>query len=440
MHERWNQIGLLLVIGMVIGITSGWSLAAEEKIEPGFTKIFNGKDMTDWDGDPRLWKVVDGVIRGETTPENPTKGNTFCVWRGGKLKNFILKIKFRIQNGNSGIQYRSKEHQKWRINGYQAEVENAPGKVGFLYHEGGRAWLVNVGDIMEIDKEGKKNVVGKVSDVEALKKAGYYKMKDWNEYTIVARGNHLIHYLNDYPMMELIDNDRVVDPKDMNDRKGALLEGVLALQIHAGPPMIVDFKDIRIKHLPDHFGKAVQLFNGKDLDGWTFSSENVKAAWSVKDGILVDEGNPGGYIRTMKDYTNYVLRMQLRHTSRGNGGVLLRMVGPDKVWPRSIEAQGQSDAKGDIWNIDNFPMKADPTRTRGRHTRKMHKSNEKPIGQWNEYDILMDKGTLELYVNGLLQNAATDCWETPGKICLQAEGSKMEFRNIVLIPIEKKEK
>ncbi len=440
MHGKWNQIGLLLAMGMVIGITNGRSQAAEEKLEPGFTRIFNGKDLTGWDGDPRLWKVVDGAIRGQTTPENPARGNTFCVWRGGRLKNFILKIKFRIQNGNSGIQYRSKEHEKWRINGYQAEVEDTPGKVGFLYHESGRGWLVNVGDIMEIDKKGNKNVVGKVSDVEALKKAGYYKLKDWNEYKIVARGNHLIQYLNGYETMELIDNDRVVDPKDKNDRKGALLEGVLALQIHAGSPMIVDFKDIRIKQLPDHFGKAVRLFNGENLDGWTFSSENEDAAWFVKDGILVDKGRPTGYIRTTKDYTNYVLRMQLRHISKGNGGVLLRMVGPDKVWPRSIEAQGQSDAMGDIWNIDKFPMKVDPSRTNGRHTGKMHKSNEKPIGQWNEYEINLDKSNLELYVNGLLQNTATECWETPGKICLQAEGSPMEFRNIVLIPIVKKDK
>jgi len=243
--------------------------------------IFNGKDLTGWDGDPRLWSVKDGAIRGETTKEKPARGNTFIVWRGGKLKDFELKLKFRIQNGNSGVQYRSKEFKKWVISGYQAEVENNPGKVGFLYHEVGRAWLVNVGDIMVIDKNGKKNVIGKVSDVEALKKAGYYKMKDWNEYTIVAQGNHLKHYLNGYPTMELIDNDRVTDPTDPRDRRGAAREGVLALQIHSGPPMVVEFKDIRIRNLKPKYGDAVVLFNGKDLDGWEAKGDKSRSKWGV---------------------------------------------------------------------------------------------------------------------------------------------------------------
>jgi sugar phosphate isomerase/epimerase len=267
--------------------------------------IFNGKDLSGWDGDPRLWSVKDGVIRGETTKENPARGNTFLVWRGGKLKDFVLKIKFRLQNGNSGIQYRSKEFDKWRISGYQAEVENTPGKVGFLYHEAGRGWLVNVGDMMEIDKDGNKNVVGKVSDVEALKEAGYYKMQDWNEYTIIAVGNQLKQYLNGYPMIELIDNDRVTDPDDPKDRNGAAREGLLALQIHAGPPMVVEFKDIRIKELKPKYGDAVVLFNGKDLvDDWVIKGDKEKSKWVVgtpaisaeNPKLLVNKGGEGAMI------------------------------------------------------------------------------------------------------------------------------------------------
>ena len=405
--------------------------------ERGFVSIFNGKDLTGWDGDPRLWSVKDGVIRGQTTEENPARGNTFCVWRDGKLKNFILKIKFRIQNGNSGIQYRSKEPDKWRISGYQAEVENNAGKVGFLYHERGRGWLVNVGDSMIIDEKGSKNVVGKVSDVEAIKKAGYYKDKDWNEYTIIARGNHILHFLNGYPTVELIDNDRVTDPDDPKDTRGAASEGVLALQIHAGPPMVVEFKDISIKHLPQNYGKAVRLFNGKDLTGWTFSSDALKSTFAVKDGAMTVTGRPAGYIRTKKDYTNYVVRLQMRHIKPGNSGLLVRMTGPDKVWPKSIEAQGMSGSMGDIFNIGSFPMKTDPARTRGRHTPKMHPSNEKPIGQWNDYEVYMNGGDLRIYVNRLLQNIATEVEEVPGKICLQSEGSPKEFRNIVLNPIKR---
>ena len=161
----------LIVVCMLVGIVvmAVDALAAAPQSarnpEPGFVSIFNGKDLTGWDGDPRLWSVKDGVIRGQTTEENPARGNTFCIWRDGKVENFILKIKFRIQNGNSGVQYRSKEVNKWVISGYQAEVQNAPGKVGFLYHERGRGWLVNVGDMMVIDEQGKL----RIRDVEVAR-------------------------------------------------------------------------------------------------------------------------------------------------------------------------------------------------------------------------------------------------------------------------------
>lgn len=424
------------VLSMAACLALSIAAAQEETTEEGFVSIFNGEDLTDWDGDPRLWSVRDGAIRGETTEENPARGNTFCVWRGGTLKDFVLKIKFRIQNGNSGIQYRSKEFGQWRVGGYQAEVENNPGKVGFLYHEAGRGWLVNVGDFMIIDDEGNKNVVGKVADVDDLKAKGYYKERDWNEYIIIAQGNYLRHYLNGYPTMALIDNDRVTDPNDPNDRRGAAREGILALQIHQGPPMVVEFKDIRIKHLASNYGKAVRLFNGTDLEGWAPMSDACKDTFGVSDGVITDTGRPAGYLRTTADYTNYTLHLQMRHVTPGNSGVLLRMVGEDKVWPKSIECQGQSGSMGDIWNIGQFPMKVAQERTSGRHTRKLHPSNERAIGEWNDYEMTLDGGDLEIKVNNLVQNTATECEEIPGKICLQSEGSQKEFRNLVLVPIE----
>ncbi len=416
-----RQITLLAII--LIGICTQLVAATAEE---GFRPIFNGKDLTGWEGNPQFWSVTDGFIRGQTTPDNPTKGNTFIVWRDGKPKNFVLKAKFRLTDGNSGIQYRSKELGKWVIGGYQADIMNTQGTVGFLYEERGRGWLVSVGDIMVVDKDGKKNIVGKIADPKELIKAGYFKENDWNEYTIVCRGNHVVHYLNGFQTMELIDNDP----------KGRMMEGLIALQLHAGPPMTIDFKDIRLKPLKENYEDAILLFNTKDLTGWTFSSEKNKQAWGVKDGVLTDTGKPVGYLRTEKDYTNYVLRLQMRHLGKGNCGVLLRMVGKDKVWPRSIEAQGRFRSMGDIWNIDQFPMKVDPARTNGRHTRKINNTNEKEVGGWNEYEIYLNKGDLKLYVNSLLQNMATKCWETPGKICLQAEGSPVEFRNIVLLPIK----
>ena len=259
----------------------------------GWVSVFNGKDLTGWDGDPRLWSVKDGVIRGQTTAENPARGNTFLIWRDGKLKDFELKIKFRIQNGNSGIQYRSKEVEKWVVGGYQAEVENNPGKVGFLYHERGRGWLVNVGDLMVIDEKGGKEVVSNVSDVDELIKAGYYKDKDWNEYHIVARGNHLIQYLNGYKTMELIDNDRITNPNDPKDLNGSAREGILALQIHAGPPMLVEFKDIFVKNLDQvKYADAQLIFNGRNLDEWITKADSGKADKWVVGKAKVSPGDP----------------------------------------------------------------------------------------------------------------------------------------------------
>jgi len=403
------------------------AMAAQAEEEPGFKSLFNGKDLKGWDGDPKHWSVVEGVIRGDSTV-NKAGGNTFLIRRGDTLKNFELKLKFRIATGNnSGVQYRSKDLGKWVVSGYQAEVENKPGKVGFLYHEKGRGWLVDVGDFVIINEAAQRQKFSKVANVEELKKAPYYNDKDWNEYHIIARGNHVLHYLNGYPTMELIDNDR----------KGRCDEGILALQIHGGSPMTVDYKDIRLKTLDAKYGEAALLFDGKSLDGWTYSSDNQKDVWTVKDGVLHDSGRPPGYLRTKKDYTNFLIRMQVRHLTGGNGGVLVRMIGEDKVWPKSIEAQGMAGHKGTIFIIDKFPCKLDPERSRGRCGPKMHESNEKPMGQWNDYEIEINGGDLRILVNRLLQNTATECQEIPGKICLQSEGSQMEYRNIVLIPIQK---
>ncbi|MFZ2147350.1 MAG: DUF1080 domain-containing protein [Sedimentisphaerales bacterium] len=285
------------------------ALAGDSNSSQEWISLFNGKDLNGWDGDERLWSVQDGVIRGQTTITKPALGNTFLIWRGGtplggKLRDFELKLKFRIENGNSGVQYRSKEVSKWVVSGYQAEVENAPGKVGFLYHERGRGWLVNVGDMMVIDEKGNKNVIGNVADKDELIKAGYYKEKDWNEYRIIASGNHLIHYLNGYQTIELVDNDRVTNPDDPKDNNGSAREGILALQIHAGPPMLVEFKDIYIRELKPKYGDAIVLFNGKDLNNWIVKGDRQKSKWvagtaamsSENPNLLVNKGGNGEMI------------------------------------------------------------------------------------------------------------------------------------------------
>jgi hypothetical protein len=189
--------------------------------------------------------------------------------------------------------------------------------------------------------------------------------------------------------------------------------------------------------MPARSAETIQLFNGKDFTGWTafFSDPNVKFqdVWSIKNGAIHCKGHPAGYIRTDRDFTNFILKFQWRTLKKGNSGCLIRVQAPDKVWPKSIECQLETNNAGDIWVIDGFPIKPDPrTRRQGRHIPNFEKSNEKPLGQWNNYEITADGTNLKLVVNGALQNQATDVQEIPGKILLQSEGAEIEFRNLEL--------
>ncbi len=195
-------------------------------------------------------------------------------------------------------------------------------------------------------------------------------------------------------------------------------------------------------HDKEKAGDKISLFDGKSLAGWKgFLPEGDPAkVWSVKDGVLSCTGNPVGYLVTEKEYESFELTLEWRFDptkGAGNSGVLLRVQQPDKVWPKSIEAQLHSENAGDIWNIDNFPMKTEASRTEGRRTKKAEKCNEKPLGEWNRYRIVLDGGHLKLFVNDVLQNEASDIQVVPGRIALQSEGSYIEFRNIELKPLGK---
>jgi hypothetical protein len=185
---------------------------------------------------------------------------------------------------------------------------------------------------------------------------------------------------------------------------------------------------------PIKVGEKISLFNGKDTKGWkAFVPDLAKdnkdqlSVWSVKDGVLQCAGRPIGYIQTEELFDNFVLELDWRFDpakGEGNSGVLLRTVGDDVVWPKSMEAQLHSKNAGDFWNIGEYKATVDAKDT-----------NEKPLGEWNHYRIVVNKGTIELWVNGLLQNVATDVEVNKGRIALQSEGAYIEFKDIVLHPI-----
>ena len=219
------------------------SAAAEEDAdgkadEEGFKSIFDGRSLDGWDGNPKFWSVQDGAITGETTKDNPTKGNTFILWKGGKVGDFELRLSYKIVGGNSGIQYRSKDFGDWVVGGYQADFEAGKTYTGILYEERmTRGIMAQRGEKVAFTEDGKREVVGSVGKSEEIQAA--IKHEDWNEYTIVAKGHELKHVINGKTTIEVTDND----PKKF------VAEGILALQLHAGPPMKVQFKDIRIKEL-----------------------------------------------------------------------------------------------------------------------------------------------------------------------------------------------
>lgn len=223
-----------------------------------------------------------------------------------------------------------------------------------------------------------------------------------------------------------------------------LAAGVASLGVSAGnAPLDPVSRDLSAGvELDPVFGESIALFDGKSLAGWRAhfrdGSSGASKAWSVADGILACAGQPIGYLQTERLYENYELIVEWRFDpakGAGNSGVLLRVIGEDTVWPNSIEAQLHSRNAGDIWNIGDFPMKADAARTKGRRTVKAHETNEKPLGEWNRYRIRLDRGDLTLEVNGLVQNTATDCRAVPGRIALQSEGAAIEFRRVELRPI-----
>lgn len=205
--------------------------------DDGFKPLFNGKDLTGWDGNPKNWSVQDGCLTGVTTAEEVLPYNQFLIWRGGTVKNFEIRAKIKQAGNNSGIQYRSKELKEvgqWSVGGYQCDVHPAPANNAMLYEEKGRGIVAQNGQSVIIDAQGQKWLTGQREPVKA-------NVEEWNEYSVIAVGNKLTHKLNGQVTAEIIDHQA--------DKRA--LEGILALQIHRGPAMKVQIKDIMLKVLPD---------------------------------------------------------------------------------------------------------------------------------------------------------------------------------------------
>lgn len=243
----------LLLFLILIGCkTSGLN----HRDKSGFVQIFDGKTLNGWEGDPTYWRVENGNLVGEITPATLLKRNSFIVWRGGMPADFELTLEFRITKaGNSGINYRSEELKDtpYALKGYQTDIDGANRYTGQNYEERGRTTLAYRGQKVRIkaQKEPKlqgslqskiKNnawtesiITGSLGNSDSLR--NHIKSEDWNECRLIAKGNHLQHYINDILMSDVTDNDKV----------NGKLKGVLGVQVHVGPPMKVEYRNIMIK-------------------------------------------------------------------------------------------------------------------------------------------------------------------------------------------------
>jgi hypothetical protein len=247
---------LVMSLGFVVSCSDAAPPVAEPAAPPpaapaastaGWRSLFNGRDLSGWDGDPRMWSVRDGVVHGETTPDVKADGNTFLICKEPVPKDFELRLSYRCNAANnSGIQYRSRHitegtpKNPWVVRGYQHELRNEarlPNVSGFIYDEGGsRKRICLVGERAEW-VDGAKQVTGELLDADAYAKL--FRLDDWNEVRIVAQGDRLRHFMNGTLTLDF------TDAPDL-----AMREGIVALQLHAGAPMWVEFKDIAVRDLP----------------------------------------------------------------------------------------------------------------------------------------------------------------------------------------------
>jgi len=247
MTRQFKSLAGLCAIVIVVACnnSSETSAAAESKetkdstaTSSGFTDMFDGKTLNGWKGDTGYWRVENGEIVGEVTPAKPLKNNTFLIWTGGEPGDFEFKAEFKINpEGNSGVQYRSEELKDipLALKGYQADIDGANTYTGQNYEERGRGFLAMRGQIVELKAGEKPVVTGSLGSSDSLK--ALIKSNDWNTIDIIAKGNHMKHYINGILMSEATDNDATAGKA----------KGVIGLQVHVMPAMKVEYRNLKIK-------------------------------------------------------------------------------------------------------------------------------------------------------------------------------------------------
>lgn len=244
----------ILTVLLIFGIFAG---CQNKKTDDGFISIFDGKSLNGWKGDSLYWRVENGILTGEITPETILSRNSFLVWQNGAPENFELKLEYRIsQDGNSGINYRSEEIPglPYALRGYQFDIDGKNNYTGQNYEERRRTTLayqgqtvvlnplpdslskLPVSDLVRSNSWTEAEII-ELADVAELR--SHIKNNDWNSCHLIVNGNNMKHILNGVLMSEVTDNDL------LHGRR----RGLIGVQVHVGPPMKVEFRNIRLKTL-----------------------------------------------------------------------------------------------------------------------------------------------------------------------------------------------
>ena len=237
MINHRNSIFSILVLCVSSFVTSCDSTTAQHS-QDEFKNLFDGKSLDGWKGDKMVWRVENNAIVGQTTAEHPIKSNTFLIYEKDQPSDFELVAEFKISDGgNSGIQYRSStvDSIPFTLRGYQADIDGGNVYTGQNYEERGRGFLAKRGETAVLEKDQQPRITS-IANADSLK--SLIKSGDWNEIHIIVKGNRLRHFINGNLMSDVTDNDA-----DLRKMKG-----LIGLQVHAGPPMKVEYRNIKIKN------------------------------------------------------------------------------------------------------------------------------------------------------------------------------------------------
>jgi hypothetical protein len=383
--------------------------------------LFNGKDLRGWEGDPRIWKVVDGAIVGLVAEGTQVEDHTYLVWQGGRVSDFELSLKFRSDAGNSGIDYRAGELAKgkkgqdlrWSLRGYQADIVRD--WMGSFYNwdragaQPGQFAIITTAPGGE-DKQATK--VFPLAPAQAVRGSPYYRPEQWNDYTITARGQHAVHRINGFQTVELIDVSRLQRS-----------EGYLGLQVHAGTKRQLHlFKEIRLQPLRHHFGTPVLLCPAPN-SGILEAVEPDSPRLADRSDLAFAAGTPGrSLMQTQERFSDVILRFQFPRGAQdlsvwlragGRGGLGVTGIGGRSV---RIEPQGESGLK--VVAVEKTDRAEMPPFETG----------------WEDCEISLIGGELDVKINGRLTAKAVACAAADRTIALTSNAATT-VRNVVLIPV-----